>query len=551
MKFESVQLPFGQPITEAYINRNNPGVEALFGSHAAEAAHWEKRLNWLNSHADKRTTADGLADALARYNAVMNNNQPAVKSNIDAIRAGAPVVVTGQQAGLWTGPLLVIHKAVTVIAAAREAASKLGTPVVPVFWIAGEDHDWDEANHAYVRSASASSEAEPSKLGRIAIKRPSGARSSVSRTKLAPDAWADALQHLSRELPDTEFKPELLMQLEQAAKQSESLSDLFAATMGLLFGKYGLVLLDADDPVIRALEAPMFEQMIARGDELEAAYTSTANEVKELGFKLSADVTPGSANLFMFDEGERVLLHKEDGGFRNRKSTKTWSMPELLGMAANKPEQLSNNVLTRPIMQDYVLPVLAVVLGPGEIAYWALTGRAFQVLGMEMPIVVPRMSYTLVEQTTAKYMAKFELSFDDVAYRYAARREAWLKERDELGIEARFAEVKAQLHAVYQPVMDMAAGIARGLRDLSETNLQRIERELAYMEARTKDAHAHRFDTALSQMDWVAVSLWPDGKPQERVINMADFWNRYGLSWVDKLLEAPYSSQGGHWMIYL
>ncbi|SEN11287.1 bacillithiol biosynthesis cysteine-adding enzyme BshC [Paenibacillus sp. OV219] len=550
MKFESVQLPFGQPITEAYINRSNPGVEALFGSHAAEPAHWEKRLNWLNSHADKRTTASGLADALARYNAV-SNNQPAVNSNIDAIRAGAPVVVTGQQAGLWTGPLLVIHKAVTVIAAAREAASKLGTPVVPVFWIAGEDHDWDEANHAFVRSASVSGNGESAKLSRVAIKRPSGVRTSVSRTKLAPDAWVDALQRLSQELPDTEFKPDMLLQLEQAAKQAESLSDLFAATLSLLFGKYGLVLLDADEPVIRALEAPMFEQMITRNDELEAAYVGAASDVQELGFKLSADVTPGSANLFMFDEGERVLLHKDEGGFRNRKSTKSWTSAELLDVARNEPQQLSNNVLTRPIMQDYVLPVLAVVLGPGEIAYWALTGRAFHVLGMEMPIVVPRMSYTLVEQTAAKYMTKFELSFDDIAHRYAARREAWLKERDELGIEARFAEVKAQFKLVYQPVMDMAAGIQQGLRDLSESNLQRIERELAYMEARTKDAHARRFDTALSQMDWAAVSLWPDGKPQERVLNMADFWNRYGLSWVDKLLEAPYSSQGGHWMIYL
>ncbi|REE93000.1 bacillithiol biosynthesis cysteine-adding enzyme BshC [Paenibacillus taihuensis] len=550
MKFECIQLPFGQPITEAYINRSHSGVEALFGSHAAEGAHWGKRLNWLNSHADKRTSAEGLADALTQYNAVKNDH-PAVHSSIDAIRAGAPVVVTGQQAGLWTGPLLVIHKAVTVISAARESADKLGTAVVPVFWIAGEDHDWDEANHAFVRSASVDGEGESTKLSRIAIKRPSGVRSSVSRTKLEPDVWAEALQRLSQELPDTEFKPDMLQQLEQAAEGAESLSDLFAASMSLLFGKYGLVLLDADDPVIRALEAPMFEQMIARNDELEAAYASAANAVQELGFKPAADVTPGSANLFMFDEGERVLLHKEEGRFKSRKKANSLSAAEMLDMAKNEPQLLSNNVLTRPIMQDYLLPVLAVVLGPGEIAYWSLTGRAFHVLGMEMPIVVPRMSYTLVEGTTEKYMAKFNLSFDDIAHRYADRREAWLKERDELGIEARFAEVKAQFRAIYQPVMDMAAGVQRGLLDLSEKNLQRIERELAYMEARTKDAHAHRFDTALSQMDWAALSIWPEGKPQERVLNMTDFWNRYGLSWVDKLLEAPFSSQGGHFIIRL
>ncbi|MBP3964232.1 bacillithiol biosynthesis cysteine-adding enzyme BshC [Paenibacillus lignilyticus] len=541
MKIDTVQLPFGQPVTEAYIHRSHPGLEALFGSHAAENMHWKRRMSWLSENADKRADARLLGDTLQTYNTRYNNNA-AVMANIDAIRSGAPVIVTGQQAGLWTGPLLVIHKAVTAISAAKEAASRLGSFVVPVFWIAGEDHDFDEVNHVYVRG-------EASALNRLAVQRPKGARTAVSRTNIAQDTFTEAIHLLSAALPDTSFKPELLEKLDHYAKQSQTLSDLFAYLLGWLFGSQGLVLLDADDAGMRKLEAPMFGQMLARNDELESAYFRSASQLEELGFTPSADVAQGSANLFLFDEEERILLYKHEGQFRNRKGSKSWSIEQLQAWADNEPQRFSNNVLTRPIMQDYVLPVMAAVLGPGEIAYWSLTGEAFKVLGMEMPIVVPRMSFTLVEDKTSKYMSKYGLSFDEVAYRFKACREAWLKERDETGIEAGFAEALAGIEALYEPIKALTVSVASGLGTLTDQNLLRIKDQISYLEKRTRDAHAKKFGAALRQLDWIALSLWPDGKPQERVLNMTEFYNQYGRAWIDKLLEIPYDQQSGHHLI--
>ncbi|WP_219836343.1 bacillithiol biosynthesis cysteine-adding enzyme BshC [Paenibacillus sp. R14(2021)] len=543
MRTEPVQLPLGQPVTEAYIKRSHPGVEALFGSHPAEDEHWHRRLNWLGANAAKRVKSDQLADALLKYNNGMNG-QSAVLANINAIRAGAPVIVTGQQAGLWTGPLLVIHKAVTVIAAAKDAAQMLGTPVVPVFWIAGEDHDWDEVNHAYVRNGER-------EMVRMAIQRPKGPRSSVTRTKLQPEVLAEAHKQLSDVLHDTSFKPELLEHLAHAAKHADSLSQLFASVMAWLFGKQGLVLLDSDDAGIRALEAPMFAQIIRRNDELEAAYAKSAAALQELGYPVTADVTAGNANLFLFEAGERTLLQKKDGRFVDRKQTVSRSAEELLDIAANEPQLLSNNVLTRPLMQDYLFPVLGAVLGSGEIAYWSLTGEAFRCLGMEMPLIIPRMSYSLVEQTTEKYMAKYELTFSDVIHRFEDRRAGWLKERDELDIEGRFFAARAEFMTMYQPIMDMSASVEKGLQDLAANNLRRIQEQISFLETKTKDAHARRFQAALRQLDDIAQSLWPEGKPQERVLNMTDFWNRYGSAWLEKLLNAPYHRTGGHYLVYL
>lgn len=543
MKTEQVQLPFSQPIAEAYITRSHPGVEALFGSHPAEEAHWHRRLNWLEAHGHKRVEPERLANALLAYNKRMNDFEQ-VMANIEAIRAGSPVIVTGQQAGLWTGPLLVIHKAVTAISAAKDASLLTGTHIVPVFWIAGEDHDWDEANHAYVRSGEAG-------LVRIAVARPYGVRTSVSRTKLDRSELTAAVQRLSAALPDSAFKRELLDAMASFIEDSEDLSAWFAAAMGWLFGKYGLVLLDSDDPGIRALEAPMFVEIIRRNDELEAEYSRTAGELRELGFAETADVNESSANLFLFAEEERMLLYKEAGGFRNRKDTVRLTEEELLRIAEEEPQRLSNNVLTRPIMQDYLLPVLGAVLGPGEIAYWTLTGGAFRCLGMEMPLILPRMSYTLVEGTTEKHMVKYGLSFEDVAHRYEARRAAWLKERDELDIEARFEQARADFAALYAPVMRMSASVEKGLEDLAANNLRRIQEQIAYLEKRTKEGHARRFDDALKQQDAVALALWPENKPQERLLNMTDFWCRYGSAWLEKLIEAPYGRSGGHHLIYL
>ncbi|RAP76668.1 bacillithiol biosynthesis cysteine-adding enzyme BshC [Paenibacillus montanisoli] len=541
MKIDTVQLPFGQPVTEAYIQRSHPGVEALFGRHAAEPAHWTSRLRWLKEHAHNRADAGLLADAMQAYNDRFGCDA-AVTANIEAIRSGAPVIVTGQQAGLWTGPLLVIHKAVTAISAAREASAQAGTQVVPVFWIAGEDHDWDEANHALVRNAATG-------LTRLSMQRPKGARTAVSRTALSQETLADAVQQLAATLPDAAFKPELIEMLGRFAERSETLSDLFAHMIGWLFGKAGLVLMDADDANIRQLEAPMFGRMLAQSDELEAAYARSAASLQAHGFAPQAEVAPGSANLFLFDEGERVLLHKEGGLFRNRKGTKSWTTEQLSGWAETEPQRFSNNVLTRPIMQDYVLPVLAAVLGPGEIAYWALTGEAFRVLGMDMPVIVPRMSFTLVEDKVAKHMHKYGLSYDEVVFRFSDRRAAWLKERDEAGIEAGFAAAVAGVEALYEPLRALTAAVENGLGDLTENNLRRIKEQVQYLEKRTQEAHARKYGSALRQLDWIALSLWPEGKPQERVLNATDFYNRYGRGWIDKLLEVPCDKLGGHYLI--
>ncbi|CAM3232551.1 bacillithiol biosynthesis cysteine-adding enzyme BshC [Paenibacillus lupini] len=545
MNTEHYDLPSAQPLTEAYIHRTDANVDLLYGYHPEREQDWTTRLERLEKLAGSRANAAEVAEVLRQYNS--RYTTPEVDASIRAIAEGAPVIIGGQQAGLWSGALLVIHKAVSIVSGAKWASQKLGCKVVPVFWIAGEDHDWDEANHTFLLNAE-------QELRKLTLQRPEGPRTSVSRTAVDEDSWNKLLDELEQTLPHSDFKPGLLEELKQIAGQSHSLSDMFAGILAFLFGKEGLVLLDADDPKLRKVEAPMFRRMIEQNDELEQAYKAAAEKVKSFGYQLQADVVDGSANLFLFNSesgNERTLLHKRDGQFQDRKGTAFWSKEQLLQLAEDQPSQFSNNVLTRPIMQDYLFPVLGTVLGPGEVAYWALTGEAFRKLEMEMPIIVPRSSFTLVEGTIAKHMMKYELSFEDVAKRFDARKQQWLTEQDQLSIEERFQEVKQSFISMYGPLLELAGSVQPGLLKLGETNRQKIVEQIEYLESKTKDAFNKQYDASIRQLDRIALSLWPSGKPQERVINMTGYWNRYGSVWLEKLLELPFEPSGGHQLVYL
>jgi bacillithiol biosynthesis cysteine-adding enzyme BshC len=550
---EFYELPVSQPLSEAYAQQSDQRLSELFHSgHPSSEEAWRNRAQYLDRSVSKRTSASEIAGVLRAYNSRYGMTSE-VAANIDALGEGAHVVVGGQQAGLWTGPLLVIHKAVSVLSTAKHASSVLGRTVVPVFWIAGEDHDWDEANHVMAVTDQG--------LRKLSIARPDGPRTAVSRTPVSPETWVAAIEELSASLPGSEFKEALLDKLRSISASSSTLSESFAYLIMTLFGSEGLVLMDSDDKQLRALEAPMFCRILSEQEPLSVAYSTASAKLNELGYRAQAAYTPGCANLFLFrpenDEfgmkDERVLLYKrEDGsGFTDRKGESSWSREQLLGLAETKPEQLSNNVLTRPIMQDYVLPVLAAVLGPGEIAYWAQLGGAFRYFGMEMPILAPRMSFTLVEGTIAKHMLKYELTFDDVVARFEEKKQAWLTAQDRYDIAAKFGHAKDQFEQLYTPLVALAAEVQAGLEKLGQTNMSKIIEQISYLESKTADAFRKSHEASLRHWERIGLAIWPAGKPQERALNMTAYWNRYGLDWLKRLLELPYDPNGGHRVLYL
>ncbi|WP_248926615.1 bacillithiol biosynthesis cysteine-adding enzyme BshC [Paenibacillus hamazuiensis] len=543
MNIKTVQWKSSQPLAEDYIRRF-AHVEPLFEYNPWLEAEWKRRAAWLDAERPEGAERSGLVRVLERFNRDIAADDAALASVHKLADKETLAVVGGQQAGLFTGPLLVIYKALTLLKSAEAASRKLGRPVVPIFWIAGEDHDFDEVNHIFQLTGDM-------QLEKLKLEPPGDKRTSVSRTAISPEAWEAALLQLDAGLMQTEFKAGLLDKLKEIAGQSRTLVDYFGRMMAWLFRGTGLAFVDSDDPELRRLEAPMFARLIERHGDVQAAVQSGAERVSALGFAPQVDIQEGNANLFVYDREERVLLYADGDGFTTRRKDRSFSKAQLLDWAHTAPERLSNNVMTRPLMQDFLFPVLATVLGPGEIAYWGLTRETFRTMGMQMPLIVPRLEFTLLEGTVAKHMGKYDLTFDDVIHRFEEKKEAWLASQDNLHLDERFGEVKRQFKAGYEPLIELIAGINPGLKKLGETNMSKIVEQIDYLEQKAADAHRSQFDASLRQISRIGWSILPGGKPQERVYNVVSYLNRYGDRWLRELLDADLQADGVHRIVEL
>lgn len=536
-------LSGGSRLAQAYIHRFD-SVSGFYGEDYRSSTGFERRAEWLDHSESKRIPRAAVVDCLRTYNDKFNSHQ-AVKDALHALeKPETLVIVGGQQSGLLTGPILVIYKALTIIQAAADAAKRLNRPVVPVFWIAGEDHDWDEVNHTYFPT-------QDLDLAKIKLDPKEPLRTSVSYTEVTEEDWEIQLQGLRELLPDGPSKAELLELAGAATAGSHNLSEGFAKLLGAMFGKYGLILLDSADPGLRSLEIPVFEDMIKHNEVLGLSYQQMARDIAGAGYEVQADVPENGANLFYLHEGIRLLLYREGDVFADRKGRVRMSQDELLYKLHEHPDRFSNNVLTRPLMQDSLLPVLGTVLGMGEISYWAITRGAFAEMGLQMPLILPRMSFTLLDDTVRKHMDKYGLTFQDVQHRLEEKRQAWLASQDQLNLEERFGQTKAAFEQLYQPLIEDLGKLQPGLVKLGSANMDKIMKQMDYLLNKSQGALEQQHEAALRQWQAVELSLMPLGRPQERVYNIFYYLNRYGMDLIDRLMEIPYDATGTHRLIHV
>jgi len=492
---------------------------------------WRERAGWLDSRPHIRADRSLLADRLLAYNRRIGATEQMIE-NVERLRGEQPlVVIGGQQTGLFTGPMLAVWKAVSIIRHARNASRMLGRPVIPVYWLAGEDHDWEEVNHAWFPSAEAAAQKY-----RLLDVQGAGTR-SVSSLPVQPELWTMAVEAVSRILPDTDRKRELVERLRTLSDGAPSLTEQVARMFAWLFGRHGLVLVDSHDPGLRRIEKDMFARLITGNRELRGAIGRGSGQVRELGFAPQAEVREGQAHLFVQNEFGRTLLFEHPGGFADRRGMQVYPEGELLRLLEQSPERFSNNALTRPLMQEYLFPVLAAVLGPSEIAYWGQLGEAFRLFGMKMPILVPRHEYTLVDPPVRKSLEEFGLTVQDAVERLEERRSAWLRSQDDLHLEERFAQVRRDMLRAYEPLLQAVAGLNGGMRKIAEANRAKIEAQIGYLERKAKEALAIRSQAGLARWDRIGRSLTPLGKPQERVYNIMAYINLYGTDWLDQLIQ--------------
>lgn len=532
-----------QPLTEHYIHQYTQ-VEQLFEYNVWEASEWKRRAKNLEANKASQTYRHSLVEALIAYNKKIGNEPSTIASIKQLERLDASVIIGGQQAGLFLGPAMIVHKVLTILRSARDQANQLGRPVLPVFWIAGEDHDWDEVNHIYCRLGASS---VPRKL-RLEAQEGHG-HNAVSLVKIHTEEWMKALRGLGAALEDTAFKSDLMQRLEDIHLSSDTLSTAFARMLAWLFGKHGLIVLDAADPGIRKLESEMFEKIVTAHVNLNASLQLGKANVEALGYVPQVELHPQSAQLFVLHEHQRKLLFRQGEDYVDKQGVRIASEQVLINWAKHEPEKLSNNVVTRPLMQEFLLPVLATVLGPAELAYWAMLKPAFETFNMQMPIILPRSEFTVLDRTSQKLMQRFHLDFDDVVHRLQSKREAWIGGLGGDDWDEAFNQVKQNVIDVYQPLLERIRSEYPGLHKLSERNEAKILEQVEYLRRKTQETLRTKHQVAIDQWNRLEVSLLPFGKPQERVYPIWMYVNEYGMDWLDQLVAATPECIGGHYTI--
>ena len=386
MKVDNIALLEQNKVMQSY-NNDNEFIHTYFDYENKESSYQE-RLSELSARNFKRKQ---LAETVRSFMEPFGIS-PSAHKHLVELEEDAVTVVGGQQAGILTGPLYSVHKAISVILLAKKQRQALGVPVVPVFWVAGEDHDINEINHVYTNTA-----------GRITKEQ---IQDKFVLKLMASDATFDQIEMkkyvetIFSKFGETAYTKPLMEEVIAAVDKENTFTGFFVRLMNGLFAEEGLLFIDSAYKPLRELESEYFQLLIQESESIAAAIVDKESMFDSEGYGRPFDAAGDASHLFYVHETGRMLLTRRDEYFVNDSAGLRFTTDEMLEIAKESPSLLSNNVATRPIMQDLVFPVLAFVGGPGEITYWALLKEAFHQLGIKMPIIVPRLSLTLVPRDT-------------------------------------------------------------------------------------------------------------------------------------------------------
>jgi bacillithiol biosynthesis cysteine-adding enzyme BshC len=517
-----VSRPAGSRVVREYLEGGG-AAPAFYGRHFADPAAYEAKAAEVDRRFDRAARARA-AEALI----VPEGGDPSrVKAFVDE---GGYLVTTGQQPGLFGGPVYSIYKALTAVRLAETLEARLGKPVLPVFWVASDDHDWGEANHADLIGVD-------NELRRYEVVAPDPDRTpSMHRIELGDDADR-VLDEFIQALPLTEFSAEFLECIRDGFRSGSTLPKGFHALMAKALGRFGLVFTDAAHSVVKTTSAPLLLAELDRSEEMETVLRSTADALSAAGYDLQVPIMEGGVNLFLEGPAGRERLYRDGDGFRLRTSGETRSSAQIRAALDKDSTALSPNVLFRPVVESAVFPTLAYVGGPGEMAYFAQLRAYFEAHDIEMPVVHPRFSVTVVEGKIGKVLAKFGMEIDALNRPFHEIASEVAREEMPDDVQAAITSLRgaigtgsAELQRAALAVDPTLKGPVQHLRGQAFAALGDVEKKIL-------TAVKRESEIALSQLEKAQLHLFPLGKPAERVQSPLYYLARYGGAFLDELHE--------------
>lgn len=529
------RLPWIRRLAADYTHDFAP-LAPFFAGNPAESAAWQAAIARAQQADRPRAgIAAALIDQQRRHDAPAA--AIAAAEQLRDVRTVA--VVTGQQAGLFGGPLYTLLKALTAIKLAAEVRRTYEVPAVPVFWIESEDHDWDEVATCWVLDGEL--ERRPVVLPSL----PGANRAPVAAVGLN-GAGGPAIETLREALPANEFTPALLDGLRACYAGDVTMSEAFARWMLRTLGDHGLVVYDAADPATKPFVRGVFAREITEPGRTSALAAEAGRQLVERGYH--AQVVPGEDSVALFHlDGTREPIHRAAGGLLV--GTTRRSQDDLLKELDARPAAFSPNVLLRPIVQDALFPTVAYVPGPNELAYLAQLGGVYERFGVPMPLMAPRASATLLDSPAVRFLAKTEMAFETLERNDEGVLNRLLEQQLPASVEGAWQEAAAALTKHMDALIQVVPLIDPTLEGAARSALGRIKHDLDVLHEKIVHAAKRRDDTLRRQFAHVRALAFPGGAPQERAVGFVYFLNRYGPALVERLLAELPLDAGNHWVL--
>lgn len=496
----------------------------------------------LDSYSSERGP---ICDALERINRSLGSGEKTFE-NIELLRSPDSVaIVTGQQAGLFTGPLYTIYKALSVVKLVDVLRAR-GVNAVPVFWVASEDHDFEEVSNAFFLRADGELEETAARPAGFAEGR------QIGFTEI-DSSIAGSIGKLLDGLPKTEFTGELGALLSDTWAEGSLYSSGFAGMLASILSRYGIIIFDPVDSALKNLAGPIYSKAIERSAEIVSALIERDRELASAGYHSQVLVTSDYFPLFIHDDAHtrHSLKKTSNGAYKAKGSGTEFTVDQLAGMAADDPTRFSPTVVLRPVVQDCLLPTLCYFGGGAEIAYFAQNSEVYRVMERPVTPILHRQSFTVVEPRHNRILEKYELEFTGLF----SGREKIIAGAFERFVDPKLAETFSDVESRIGTELDKLDKSLAALDPTLADSLRKRRRKIAYhisaLRQRSHSAKTEKSEILHRQIGALLNALLPGMHLQERTLNIATFLNSHGPYFIDWIYDAIDLDDKGHRVIYL
>jgi len=451
-------------------------------------------------------------------------------------------VLTGQQAGLFGGPLFTILKALTALKLVDQVTRDHGVPATAVFWIEAEDHDWDEVRSCTVVD---------SEMATHTVSLPPRTGDPLPVAAVPVDGRiADVLTELEQILPPTEFRASLIADLRAAYTPGIGMADAFGRWLERVLGERGLVVYDASDPAAKPFVAELFSRELSSPGQTARLAAQAGADLVARGFHTQVQAPGDSVDgvaLFRIDANGRRPIQSRNGDFVI--NDKPVASATLVKEAVERPVAFSPSVLLRPIVQDTIFPTVCYVAGPNELAYLGQLRGIYERFGVPMPLMYQRATATLVDSAAARFLAKYNVPLDALHAQDDSALNELLKTQIPEEVDEAFAGAARATEEHMARVIQALPALDPTLEGAARTTLTRMQKELETLQGKTIQAAKRRNETLRRQFTRTRALAFPNGHAQERTIAFVSFLNQYGSSLVERLWQELPLGLGQHWIV--